>query len=217
MILSLLSVQFPYFSAHVITDVNLCIVPSLCVINSCGLSALGILSFTCPWFLKWRFHSDFGNGVFAPDFWKRHVWEMTFCRVVSCPVLILGNVILGNAVLSCRVLESAFWYLYFWSSKVTHSKLCDFSQNLMPNEAKFSKLASRLTWFNHICDKRPKFHLNAHDVWQNRSNSIRLTFLDSSRQDLSSDILIWLVSRMSTSLWRHFLSHGHQICTFCGT
>ena len=33
----------------------------------------------------------------------------------------------------------------------------------------------------------PKFHLNAHNVWQNYSNLITLTFLDSSRQDLSND------------------------------
>ena len=36
--------------------------------------------------------------------------------------------------------------------------------------------------------RMPKFHLNAHNFGQNRSNLIKLTFLDSSRQDLSNDI-----------------------------
>ena len=71
----------------------------------------------------------------------------------------------------------------------------------------------------------PKFHLNAHNVWENYSNLIKLTFFDSSPQDLLNDILFdWFLGRLHfplflvmTSLWHHFLSHDFKICVFCGT
>ena len=85
-----------------------------------------------------------------------------------------------------------------------------------------------VTW-QYLVSGYGKFDVNAQTFWQNGSNSIKVTFLNSFHQNLWNDIyFVWFRQDphfptvfhcflVMTSLWCHFLSHGFQICIFCGT
>ena len=74
-----------------------------------------------------------------------------------------------------------------------------------------------------------KLDTNAHNFGQSGSNSIKITILDSSHQNFSNDKCFCLVPRRSAFshclsivfgndiIMTLFLSHGFQICIFCGT
>ena len=93
---------------------------------------------------------------------------------------------------------------------------------------KNSKFVARVTW--HIWwVVMVKLDINAHNFWHSSSNSIKVTFLDSSRQNLSRDVyfvcfregpqfpIVYPLFSVMSSLWRHFLLHDFQICIFCET
>ena len=71
--------------------------------------------------------------------------------------------------------------------------------------------------------KTPKFHLNAHKFRQNYSNLVKLAFWIALVKTLRkmynltgfSDVRIFSLFLVMTSLSRHFLSHGCEICIFC--